>query len=232
MVPTEVTDPPHQVIFFTPGGRLLTVTAHVPHHKCISILCIDFLICSGQTAVPLMPGWLCSASLTPQTRNFAHPGKLHTQGWAKVQHLGHTVLDIWTLMLKCHHSGNQSYTIIENKPWLPDSELTSTRAHPATSLPFPDSSSWQEVSTAGVKKRMWAEHLPHAANQHLAPNINCLEGTPPGLQTVLCEAWTCLTHRLLLRNSMSRIWKKFEVVYWKVFLGDTLENAAFVYYLS
>lgn len=102
MVPPEVTDPPHQVIFFPPGRRLLTVTACVPHHKFIFILCIDFLICSGQTAVPR--GWLCSASQTPQRGNFAHPGELHTQGWAKVvQHLGDTA-SVWHLNLNVQMS--------------------------------------------------------------------------------------------------------------------------------
>lgn len=65
MVPPEVTDPPHQVIFFPPGRRLLTVTARVPHHIFIFILCIDFLICSGQTAVP---PWLALLSLADSSK--------------------------------------------------------------------------------------------------------------------------------------------------------------------
>lgn len=182
MVPTEVTDPPHQVIFFPPGRRLLTVTACVPHHKFIFILCIDFLICSGQTAVPR--GWLCSASQTPQRGNFAHPGELHTQGWAKVvQHLGDTA-SVWHLNLNVQMSPFRKSVwyyywkqIMTFRFWADQ--------HQSTSLPFPKKLELARRFYCRGKKRMWAEHLLDAANKHWALNITCSEGTSPGLHCVL-----------------------------------------------
>lgn len=120
------------------------------------------LLCPLCLAGSAQPHWLLEPGTLHILVNYTHRGGQKWFGiWETLQ-----VFGIWTLLFKCHHSGIQSGTIIENKSWPPNSELTSTRAHPATSLPFPNSSSWQEVSTAGVKKRMWAEHLPEAANQH------------------------------------------------------------------
>lgn len=180
MVPREVTDPPHQAIFSlqkegsSQSQFIPTSQMHFrPLYWFSDLFRAD---CCAPCA------WLAlSASLTPQTRNFAHPGELHTQRGAKVvQHLGDSV-SVWHLNLNVQMS--PFWKSVWYYYWK-QVMTSSIRAHPATSLPFPNGLSWQEISTAGVKK---AEHLPDAANQHLALNITSSEGTCPGLHTVFCE---------------------------------------------
>ena len=81
---------------------------------------------------------------------------------------------------------------------------------------------------------MRAEHLSDAANKHLVLNITRSEGTSPGLHTVVCEGVDLFSPyaSTLLRNSMSRNWRKSEAVHRKVYLDYTPGKAAFVYYLS
>lgn len=110
----------------------------------------------------------------------------------------------------------------------------STSVQPATSVPFPDSSIWQRNFYCRGTIWTWAEHHSDAANKNLAWNTTCSQGTFPGLRTALCAGVDefSLQTSALLRNSMSRNWRKSEVAYRKVYLDYTPGKAASVYYLS
>lgn len=139
---------------------------------------------SAQGRLLCPPGCLCSASQTPQRGNFAHPGELHTQGWAKVvQHLGDTA-SVWHLNLNVQMSPFRKSVwyyywkqIMTFRFWADQ--------HQSISLPFPKKLELARRFYCRGKKRMWAEHLLDAANKHWALNKTCSEGTSPGLHCVL-----------------------------------------------
>lgn len=139
MAPTEVTDPPHQGIFSIQeeGSSQSQFMSHITN-SFSSFVWIFWsvqgrLLCPQCLAGSAQPHWLLEQGTLHILASYTHRGGQRLFSiWETLR-----VFDIWTLMLKCHHSGSQSDTIIENKSWLPDSELTSTRAHQSHPCPFP-----------------------------------------------------------------------------------------------